>query len=185
MEVQILGDIHGAIAHLGERECSVQRTFQKIIEVAPAPGLAADLRARIIDAAVRFADSVGYSNAGTFEFLVDVSGNADGQAFAFIETNARLQVEHTVTEAVTGVDIVQAQIRLAAGATIADLGLDRPQVHAPRGSAIQARGVHGIDSRRWVHLPIQRQADRLRGPERTGRAHGWIWLRRLPDQSVI
>ena len=139
VEVQILGDIHGAIAHLGERECSVQRNFQKIIEVAPAPGLAADLRARIIDAAVRFADSVGYSNAGTFEFLVDVSGNADGQAFAFIETNARLQVEHTVTEAVTGVDIVQAQIRLAAGATIADLGLDRPQVHAPRGSAIQAR----------------------------------------------
>ncbi len=139
VEVQILGDVHGAIAHLGERECSVQRYFQKIIEVAPAPGLADDLRARIIDAAVRFAGSVGYSNAGTFEFLVDVSGNENGRPFAFIETNARLQVEHTVTEEVTGVDMVQAQIRLAEGATIAELGLDSPQVGEPRGYAIQAR----------------------------------------------
>ena len=139
VEVQILGDVHGAIAHLGERECSVQRYFQKIIEVAPAPGLAADLRDRIIDAAVRFAGSTGYSNAGTFEFLVDVSGNDSTQPFAFIETNARLQVEHTVTEEVTGVDIVQAQLRLAAGATIAELGLDSPHVSEPRGYAIQAR----------------------------------------------
>jgi acetyl-CoA carboxylase carboxyltransferase component/biotin carboxylase/biotin carboxyl carrier protein len=139
VEVQILGDVHGAIAHLGERECSVQRYFQKIIEVAPAPGLADGLRARIIDAAVRFADSVGYRNAGTFEFLVDVSGNDSGQPFAFIETNARLQVEHTVTEEVTGVDIVQAQIRLAEGSTIAELGLDSPQVSTARGYAIQAR----------------------------------------------
>ena len=141
VEVQILGDVHGAIAHLGERECSCQRHFQKIIEVAPAPGLNDDLRARIIDDALRLAGSVGYSNAGTFEFLVDVSGNGSGsekdQPFAFIETNARLQVEHTVTEEVTGVDIVQAQIRLADGATIAELGLDSPPVS--RGYAIQAR----------------------------------------------
>ena len=137
VEVQILGDLDGGIAHLGERECSVQRNFQKIVEVAPAPGLADDLRARIIDTAVRFAGSVGYSNAGTFEFLVDVSGAANAEPFAFIETNARLQVEHTVTEEVTGVDIVQAQIRLAEGATIAQLGLDR--VGEPRGYAIQAR----------------------------------------------
>ena len=75
VEVQILGDIHGSIAHLGERECSVQRSFQKIIEIAPAPGLTDDLRTQIIDAAVRLAGSVGYSNAGTFEFLVDVSGD--------------------------------------------------------------------------------------------------------------
>ena len=139
VEVQILGDVHGAIAHLGERECSVQRYFQKIIEVAPAPGLADDLRTRIIDAAVRFAGSVGYSNAGTFEFLVDVSGNDSGQPFAFIETNARLQVEHTVTEEVTGVDIVQAQIRLAGGASLTELGLDSPQISTPGGYAIQAR----------------------------------------------
>ncbi len=137
VEVQILGDVHGAIAHLGERECSVQRYFQKIVEVAPAPGLADDLRGQILDAAVRFASEVGYSNAGTFEFLVDVSGHE--QSFAFIETNARIQVEHTVTEAVTGVDIVHAQLRLAAGATLAELGLDDPAVGTPRGYAVQAR----------------------------------------------
>ena len=139
VEVQILGDVHGAIVHLGERECSAQRYFQKIIEVAPAPGIDDDLRARIIDAAVRFAGSVNYSNAGTFEFLVDASGNETNQPFAFIETNARLQVEHTVTEEVTGVDIVRAQIRLAEGATLAELGLDNPRVSEPRGYAIQAR----------------------------------------------
>ena len=86
-----------------------------------------------------FRSSVGYSNAGTFEFLVDVSGDDNVQPYAFIETNARLQVEHTVTEAVTGVDIVQAQIRLAQGATLAELGLDNPEVSVPRGYAIQAR----------------------------------------------
>ena len=135
VEVQILGDAGGAVAHLGERECSVQRHFQKIVEVAPAPALADELRSRIIDAAVRFAGSVGYCNAGTFEFLVDVAGG--GEPFAFIETNARLQVEHTVTEEVTGVDIVKAQLKLAQSATIAELGLDRAV--EPRGYAIQAR----------------------------------------------
>ena len=141
VEVQILGDAGGAVAHLGERECSVQRHFQKIVEVAPAPGLAGELRTAIIDAAVRFAASVGYRNAGTFEFLVDVSDGSSrkeaDEPFAFIETNARLQVEHTVTEEVTGVDIVRAQLRLAQGATIAELGLDGTV--APRGYAIQAR----------------------------------------------
>ncbi len=137
VEVQILGDLHGTVVHLGERECSVQRYFQKIIEVAPAPGLAAELRQQIIDAAVHFATSVNYSNAGTFEFLVDVSGHGDG--FTFIEANARLQVEHTVTEEVTGVDIVKAQIQLAEGATIAELGLDQQGIATPRGYAIQAR----------------------------------------------
>ena len=137
VEVQILGDAGGAVAHLGERECSVQRQFQKIVEVAPAPGLAAAARTAIIDAAVRFAAGVGYRNAGTFEFLVDVSGSPAGGAFAFIETNARLQVEHTVTEEVTGVDIVKAQLKLAAGATLADLGIDGGV--EPRGCAIQAR----------------------------------------------
>ena len=140
VEVQILGDGSGAIAHLGERECSVQRRFQKIIEVAPAPGLADDLRSQILDSAVRFAGSVEYSNAGTFEFLVDVSGSGrSDQPFAFIEANARLQVEHTVTEEVTGVDIVKAQLRLAEGASLAELGLDDPRLGEPRGYAIQAR----------------------------------------------
>ncbi|MDA0365726.1 MAG: carbamoyl-phosphate synthase large subunit, partial [Chloroflexi bacterium] len=139
IEVQIVGDLHGGIAHLGERECSVQRRYQKVIEVAPAPGLPDALRTRIIDAALTLARSERYSSLGTFEFLVDVSDREAGQPFAFIEANARLQVEHTVTEAVTGVDIVQAQLRIADGATLADLGLDRPGVAEPRGYSIQAR----------------------------------------------
>ena len=139
VEVQILGDRLGHIAHLSERECSVQRRFQKLLEIAPAPALDDKLRKQIIEAAVRLAKSVGYFNLGTFEFLVDVSGRKGAQPFAFIEANARLQVEHTVTEAVTGVDLVQTQIKLAQGATLKSLGLDREGAHAPRGFAIQAR----------------------------------------------
>ncbi|MGD9934723.1 MAG: biotin carboxylase N-terminal domain-containing protein, partial [Dehalococcoidia bacterium] len=139
VEVQVLGDRTGAIAHLGERECSVQRRFQKVVEVAPAPGLANETRDQIILAAVRFAAGVKYSNLGTFEFLVDVSGRAGRPPFVFIEANARLQVEHTVTELVTGIDLVQTQIRLAQGETLAEMGLDGPDVARPRGYAIQAR----------------------------------------------
>jgi acetyl/propionyl-CoA carboxylase alpha subunit/acetyl-CoA carboxylase carboxyltransferase component len=139
IEVQILGDREGHVAHLGERECSIQRRFQKIVEVAPAPGLDEGLRRNIIDAAVRFAKSVRYSNLGTFEFLVDISGRPGAAPFVFIEANARLQVEHTVTEAVTGIDLVQTQIRLAQGVTLAQMGLDRESVATPRGYAIQAR----------------------------------------------
>jgi acetyl/propionyl-CoA carboxylase alpha subunit len=137
VEVQILGDRAGMIAHLGERECSIQRRFQKLIEIAPAPGLDDDLRCRIIEAAVRLAKRVGYTNLGTFEFLVDVSGRPGAAPFVFIEANARLQVEHTVTEAVTGVDLVNAQIRLAQGLTLKELGLE--DAARPRGSAIQTR----------------------------------------------
>jgi acetyl/propionyl-CoA carboxylase alpha subunit/acetyl-CoA carboxylase carboxyltransferase component len=139
IEVQILGDRTGAIAHLGERECSVQRRYQKVVEIAPAPSLDDGLRQDIIGAAVRFAEAVGYTNIGTFEFLVDVTGRTGAQPFVFIEANARLQVEHTVTEQVTGVDIVQSQIRLANGETLADLGLDNPETARSRGHAIQAR----------------------------------------------
>ena len=135
VEVQVFGDANGNIAHLGERECGVQRHFQKLVEIAPAPGLGDDLRGRIIDAAVRFAATVGYCNAGTFEFLIDVA-NAN-EPFAFIETNARLDDSHAVTEEVVGTDIVKAQLKIAGGATLADLGLD--QVVTPRGYAIEAR----------------------------------------------
>ena len=138
VEVQILGDSSGAIVNLGERECSVQRHFQKIIEVAPAPELDAALRGEIIAAAERLANHMGYCNAGTFEFLVDVlEASDDSQEFAFIETNARLQVEHTVTEEVTGVDIVKVQLQLAEGAALEELGLS--EAIEPRGFAIQAR----------------------------------------------
>ena len=139
IEVQIVGDRHGAVAHVGERECSVQRRYQKIIEVAPAPHLPADLRNRITNAAVRFATHVGYDNLGTFEFLVDASQMGEDAPFFFIETNARLQVEHTVTEAVTGVDLVQTQLRIAGGESLADVGFTDPSVATPRGYAIQAR----------------------------------------------
>ena len=139
IEVQILGDLQGNIIHLGERECSVQRRYQKIVEIAPAPHLPDRLRTDIIEAAVRLASNVGYSNLGTFEFLVNVNPSDGGDAFSFIEANARLQVEHTVTEAVTGVDIVQAQIGLAAGTSLAELGLDDESLSNPRGYAIQTR----------------------------------------------
>ncbi len=135
VEVQIIGDESGAISNLGERECSAQRRNQKVVEIAPAPNLTPELRSQIIAAAVRLAEQEGYQSLGTFEFLVNV-GEA-GPEFVFIEANARLQVEHTVTEEVTGVDLVQSQIRVAMGATLAELGLEDAIV--PRGYAIQAR----------------------------------------------
>ena len=139
VEVQVVGDADGAVAHLGERECSIQRRYQKILEIAPAPGLDSVLRSRMMEAALTLARRVGYLNLGTFEFLVDVSGRPDAEPFAFIEANARLQVEHTVTEAVTGLDLVQTQFRIADGATLAQLGLDDPERARPRGHAVQVR----------------------------------------------
>ena len=138
IEVQIVGDGSGTVTHLGERDCSVQRRQQKIVEVAPAPALEPGLRERIIAAAVRFAAAERYSNLGTFEFLVATDGSDDAQ-FAFIEANARLQVEHTVTEQVTGIDLVRAQLQLAAGAQLAQLNLLQQDIPAPRGYALQLR----------------------------------------------
>ena len=138
IEVQIIGDLHGGVAHLWERECSVQRRFQKIVEIAPAPHLKQETRDAIVEAAVRIARDVGYSSLGTFEFLLDASDGSDDR-FYFLEANARLQVEHTVTEQVTGVDLVQAQLRAAQGASIANLGLGDPSSLRPRGFAIQTR----------------------------------------------
>lgn len=132
IEVQVLGDGERA-THLWERDCSLQRRHQKVIEIAPAPNLDAGLRRRILDAALTLAAAVGYRGLGTFEFLVDV-GRGD---FVFMEANPRIQVEHCITEAVTGVDLVQAQLRLASGARLADLGLSEPT--APRGFAVQLR----------------------------------------------
>ncbi|PPR15801.1 MAG: Acetyl-/propionyl-coenzyme A carboxylase alpha chain [Alphaproteobacteria bacterium MarineAlpha9_Bin7] len=139
IEVQIVGDKNGNVAHLGERECSFQRRFQKIIEVAPAPNLSNDLRTKIIDTAMQFAEHVRYTNLGTFEFLVDLSHLSNAQPFIFIEANARLQVEHTVTEEVMGVDLVQTQIRLADGASLDELELNKQLISEPRGYAIETR----------------------------------------------
>ncbi len=135
IEIQIIGDGRGGVAHFGTRECSVQRRYQKLIEIAPAPHLDPTLRDQIIDAALRLAGQAKYLNLGTFEFLVDASGDSD-QPFVFIEANARLQVEHTVTEEVMGVDLVQLQLRLAGGEAMAELGVSAAK---PKGFAIQAR----------------------------------------------
>ncbi|KAA1427166.1 pyruvate carboxylase [Nocardioides antri] len=133
IEVQILADDAGEVIHLFERDCSVQRRHQKVIEIAPAPHLDPELRERICADAVRFARSIGYRNAGTVEFLLDPHGN-----YVFIEMNPRIQVEHTVTEEVTDVDLVQSQLRIAAGETLADLGLSQDTVRL-RGAALQCR----------------------------------------------
>ena len=139
IEVQIAGDDEGAISHFGERDCSIQRRHQKIIEIAPAPGLAPELRARITEAAVRLAKASSYRSLGTFEFLLDADAAGGDPEFWFIETNARLQVEHTVTEAVTGIDLVQLQLELAGGCSLAELGLPQAAIPAPRGFAVQTR----------------------------------------------
>ena len=130
IEVQIVGDGRGGIAALGERECTLQRRSQKIVELAPSPNLKPDLGKRIVDAAVTMARAVKYRSLGTFEFLVD------GDQFFFIEANPRLQVEHTVTEEVWGVDLVKAQLLLAGGAALAETGVEGA---SPRGNAIQLR----------------------------------------------
>ncbi|GAB4009404.1 pyruvate carboxylase [Nocardioides ultimimeridianus] len=133
IEVQILADAEGEVIHLYERDCSVQRRHQKVVEIAPAPGLDPALRDRMCADAVRFARHIGYRNAGTVEFLLDPSGD-----YFFIEMNPRIQVEHTVTEEVTDVDLVQAQLRIASGATHADLGLAQDEIRL-RGAALQCR----------------------------------------------
>lgn len=136
IEVQVLGDGHEVMA-LGERECTLQRRFQKLVEIAPSPSLPEALRSRITEAALQMARVVAYEGLGTFEFLVDLA-SAD-LPFVFIEANPRLQVEHTVTEEVTGVDLVQTQIALAAGQRLRALGLDPAAPPRPQGFAVQWR----------------------------------------------
>jgi acetyl/propionyl-CoA carboxylase alpha subunit/acetyl-CoA carboxylase carboxyltransferase component len=139
IEVQIIGDGSGAVSHLWERECSIQRRNQKIVEIAPSPTLPPGVRDRLTAAAVKLAKEVRYNSLGTFEFLVDATRGEGEPAFAFIEANPRLQVEHTVTEEVTGIDIVKTQLLLAAGKTLADLHLTQKEIPPPRGFAIQVR----------------------------------------------
>lgn len=133
IEAQVLADGQGGVVHLFERDCSVQRRFQKVVELAPAPGLDPEIRASLLDDAVRFAQSIEYQNAGTVEFLVDGNGR-----YVFIEMNPRIQVEHTVTEEVTDVDLVEAQLRIASGESLADLELSQDTIQV-RGYAMQCR----------------------------------------------
>jgi acetyl/propionyl-CoA carboxylase alpha subunit len=133
VEIQILGDLHGNLIHFGERECSLQRRHQKVLEEAPAPNLSQETKDKIAACAVALAQGVGYANAGTVEFLVDREEN-----FYFLEVNSRLQVEHSVTEAVWGVDLVKSQLLIAQGMKLGELFPDRAAMK-PRGHSIQAR----------------------------------------------
>ena len=133
IEVQILADTQGNVIHLYERDCSVQRRHQKVIELAPAPNLDPELRDRMCADAVKFARHINYANAGTVEYLLGQDGR-----YVFIEMNPRIQVEHTVTEEVTDVDLVSSQLRIAAGESLADLGLSQDRIQV-RGQAMQCR----------------------------------------------
>jgi len=148
VEIQILADAHGTVVSLGERECSIQRRHQKVLEESPSPALDAALRAEMSEAAVAFARAIGYESAGTAEFMLD------GREFFFLELNGRIQVEHPVTELVTGVDLVQAQLRIAAGEPL-DL---RPD---PRGHAVEVR-LYAEDPRTF--FPQTGKLERLRFP---------------------
>lgn len=138
IEVQVAGDGKTA-SHLWERDCTIQRRHQKIIEIAPAPFLDEHVRKQLLDAAVWLAEDVELRGLATFEFLVDPDARRGTQVFAFIEANPRLQVEHTVTEEVTGIDLVTTQIRLLQGSTLEELGLKQNAVRKPQGFAIQLR----------------------------------------------
>jgi acetyl/propionyl-CoA carboxylase alpha subunit len=157
VEVQILGDGRGGIVHLHERECSIQRRHQKLIEESPAPGLAAAVKAGLAQAAVRGARAIGYVNAGTMEFLMDAAGSV-----YFLEMNTRLQVEHPVTEEVTGLDLVVAQLRVAAGEPLA---WPQEQI-VQRGAVIECR-VYAEDPVRGF-LPSPGTIQRLRLPDGEG-----------------
>jgi acetyl/propionyl-CoA carboxylase alpha subunit len=152
VEIQLLADAHGTVVALGERECSIQRRHQKVLEESPSPALDEPLRDEMSRAAIRFAEAVGYENAGTAEFMLA------GREFSFLELNGRIQVEHPVTELVTGVDIVQAQLRIAAGEA---LDAKQHSVTTPRGHAVEVR-LYAEDPRSF--FPQTGRIERLRLP---------------------
>ncbi|TGL64180.1 acetyl-CoA carboxylase family protein [Leptospira sarikeiensis] len=140
VEVQILGDGSGKILHFWERDCSLQRKNQKLLEIAPAPFLDPDIRKKILEYSIKIAEHLSYKGLGTFEFLIDPKSN-----IYFIESNPRLQVEHTITEEITGSDLVEVQLQIAGGKSFKDLGLEQKDIPEPKGYALQIR----INSETW------------------------------------
>ena len=177
VEVQVLADSFGHTIHLGERECSIQRRHQKIVEETPSPALTPELRQRMGAAAIAVARRAGYVNAGTVEFLLD---QQDGK-FYFLEMNARIQVEHPITEAVLGLDMVEWQVRIASGERMA---LQQEEIQ-PRGHAIESR-IYAEDPYRDF-TPIHRHAAALAAPQRPRAATGQRCLsrtRKCPSTTI-
>ena len=168
VEVQLIGDRHGNVVALGERDCSVQRRHQKVVEESPPPRLPDGLRAQLASHAVAFGRAIGYESAGTAEFLVD------GDDVFFLELNGRIQVEHPVTEAVTGLDVVELQLRVADGESLADLEIDS------NGHAVEAR-LYAEDPRTF--LPQPGVVTRLRLPETIRVDAGFLMIRRPPRST--
>ena len=177
IEVQLLGDRHGHLVHLHERDCSIQRRHQKVIEIAPASNLDPFVRDAICQAALAIGRKVGYENAGTVEFLVD----DESGTFYFIEVNPRLQVEHTITEIVTGIDIVKSQILIAQGCELAD-----PDIGIAGQESIQAQG-HAIQCRITTEDPTNNftpDYGRITHYRSSGgRACGWTAARPRRERS--
>lgn len=187
IEVQIAGDGAQVIA-LGERDCTLQRRFQKLVEIAPSPVLRPQLREQIIKAALRLARRVNYQSLGTFEFLVEETGTGEQKDFVFIEANPRLQVEHTITEQVTGVDLVALQIGLAVGRSLSDLGLDPASPPQPRGYAIQVRVNAEMTDAQGLARPAHGRLERFdppSGPDVRVDSHGYTGYAPSPNFDTL
>lgn len=187
IEVQIAGDGRRVIA-LGERDCTLQRRFQKLVEIAPSPVLRPELREKIVEAALRLARRVEYRSLGTFEFLVEESAAGNQKDFVFIEANPRLQVEHTITEQVTGVDLVALQIGLADGQMLTDLGLDPANPPQPRGYAIQARINAEMTDAQGLARPAHGRLERFdppAGPDVRVDTHGYAGYAPSPNFDTL
>ncbi|SPD68578.1 putative acetylCoA carboxylase, Biotin carboxylase, Pyruvate carboxylase., Propionyl-CoA carboxylase, carboxyl transferase (plasmid) [Cupriavidus taiwanensis] len=187
IEVQIAGDGAHVIA-LGERDCTLQRRFQKLVEIAPSPVLKPQLREQIIKAALRLARRVNYQSLGTFEFLVEETESGEQKDFVFIEANPRLQVEHTITEQVTGVDLVALQIGIAAGQALTDLGLDPAAPPPARGYAIQVRINAEMTDAQGLARPALGRLERFdppSGPDVRVDSHGYTGYEPSPNFDTL